>query len=676
MNILVPDSWLHEFLKTDAKPDDIRRCLSLAGPSVERVTKTGKDIVYDIEITSNRPDSMSVFGIAREAAAILPRSGFKATLVNDIYADRYKEEAKQYKKEGNKKLRITTDGELNPRFTAIVLDNVNVKKSPAEIIHKLKRAGIRPINTIVDITNYLMVAYGQPAHAFDFDRLHPHQNTVTLTLRASKKGENLTTLDGKTFTLPGGDIVIEDGSGTLVDLCGIMGGENSSITGSTKTVILFLQTYDPGRIRKTSMYLAHRTQAASLFEKDLDTESVLPVIIKGIDLVRKFSGAHAASRLYDIYPKPFRPYSVTVTRDKIDRYIGTKLRDADIIKVLGSLGLKATTEKDTITAEIPSYRKDIQIDVDLIEEIARIWGYHKIAPTLPASVPPMTIVDPNIPWEEETKVRLRDWGYTEIYGYSMISEELMDIFGFDKTKTYSIANPLTKELVYMRPSLLPTMLPAMKQNLALRDTLLLFELSMTYRFRAGDIPEEVPTLLVAWSGTQFSKAKGLAEALFDSMGIPFPSAIQSEIQAPDWYDREKTLALGEYGYVGLVRRSVLDKLSVRADITVLELKFSHMVSQAKRTKSYRPIPKFPPSYEDLAFVFPVSIPLGPVIDTLKKADPLVSNVILLDTHQSTRTFHVTYQSAKKNLTTEDIAPVRNKLIDAVTHAFGLTLKTL
>lgn len=672
MNILVPDSWLHEYLHTKATPEQIKEYLSLCGPSVERTHTAGGEIIYNIEVTSNRPDSMSVVGIAREAAAILPRFGIAAKLAGDPYAEKVRPfQARNPKKS----LRVKTDPELNPRWTSIVIENVTVKPSPDWLKKKLESTGIRSINNVIDITNYLMRAYGQPAHAFDFDAISGGKPTATMTLRASKKGERITTLDGKSHKLPGNDIVIEDAKGRLIDLCGIMGAQNSSITQTTKTVILFLQTYSPTHIRKTSMSLAHRTEAAALFEKETDSELVMPVFLEGVRLVGELTGGRAASKIYDIYPNPYKAQTASVARVKVDAYLGVHLPDKDIISILTSLGFPTKVSSKDIRVSVPSFRRDVAIDVDIIEELARIYGYHNIQTKLPDTEPPVVTPDPVLGWEEEIKTRLRDWGYTELYTYSMISEELMDIFGLDKQKAYKIANPLSSEWVYMRPHLFPSVLACAKENLNIRSDFKAFELSMAYQYRPNDLPQEVPTLVVLWTGHKFLEAKGLAKALFHLFGMDIPEQTHNDIRQPlRWYGATK-LALGEFGSVGEVNTELLTNMGIHTPITRLFLDFGKLVAAAHPTKTYQPIPKYPASFEDIAFVLPDKTPIGPVMETVKATDPLIADVTLLDSHGDTRTLHVTYLSTAKNLTSDDIRPVREKIIDAVTKRFGGTLKT-
>jgi len=227
----------------------------------------------------------------------------------------------------------------------------------------------------------------------------------------------------------------------------------------------------------------------------------------------------------------------------------------------------------------------------------------------------------------------------------MISEELMDTFNLDKTRAYKIANPLSYEWVYMRPSLRPSMLTTIKQNVHIRDELKLFELSMIYEYRPGNLPNEKPMLLVAWTGEHFYEAKGLAEAILQLFGIPLAQ-------------------LESYGSVSVVET-----------VTILELDIAKLVACAKPQKTYIPIPKYPPSYEDFAFILPPQTPIGPMIAELKSAHPLIADVSLLDQYKTTTTFHITYLSPEKNLTTEDLRPIREKLIALAQQKFGATLKT-
>lgn len=663
MNILVPDIWLKDFLKTEATPSQIKEYLSLCGPSVERMYGEGVSNVYDIEITGNRPDTMSIVGIAREAAAILPRFGIKAELVGDPYREKIISQKLNVKSKLT--LTVKTDSVLNPRWMSVIFENVTIESSPSWLKKYLKLAGIRSLNNVVDITNFLMRAYGQPAHVFDYDQIEGRK----MSLRASKKGETLVTLDDKEHILPGDDIVIEDESGKLIDLCGIMGGKNSSVTLKTKRVVLFVQTYDSSKIRKTSMTLAHRTEASGLFEKGLDTELVKPVFYKGIHLMTELTGGNVASAITDIYPKPYKTRTLTLPYQKIQSYIGN-IDNKTIQGTLTSLGFTKTGEK----ISIPSYRRDINIDVDIVEEIARIYGYHNIPSRLPDSEPPIVMPDKQLRWEDEIKIRLRDWGFTEIITYSMLSEEQMNLWGFDMANTYRISNPLSNEWVYMRPKLWPGIIATIKQNINIHPDIRLFELGMVYEYQKNDLPRERPALAIAWTGHKFFEAKGIAETLFELLGIPFPEGVEQKNPNLHRWNDNLRLFLGDYGSVSEINPEFLTKLGITKPVTFLSLYVDKLVADTKTSKTYIPIPIYPPIIEDLSFIVPDRFAIGPLITALKSAHPLIAQVELLDVHENSRTFHITYQNPKKNLTDKEVESVRNKLIDLAAKKFGITLK--
>ena len=317
MNIKITYNWLLEYLDTDADPYELQKYLSLCGPSIERVEKIDDDYSLDIEVTSNRIDSASVYGIAQEASAILPQFGKKAKLkFNPLEKYTFKSLGKQTG-ELTAEIKLL-DPKLASRVTAIILSNIEIGKSPELISKRLTMCDIKSINNVVDISNYLMLSLGQPNHTFDYDKIVDHK----LHIRESKKGETVKTLDEKEIILPGGDIVIEDGSGNLTDLAGIMGGYDSMISDSTKNVLLLLETYDPKKIRKTSMTTGQRTIAATYFEKGLDPERIESTLVYGVELLKEYASATVDSDVIDIYPQPVKPKNITDSVQKINQLIG------------------------------------------------------------------------------------------------------------------------------------------------------------------------------------------------------------------------------------------------------------------------------------------------------------------------------------------------------------------
>ena len=678
MNILISHSWLSEFLKTKASPKEIQKSLSLCGQSVESVAFSGEDYIYNIEITGNRPDAMSVAGVARELTAILPQFKIESQFVNDPYKIETESFTKEYGKEGQKKLQIKTDPSLNPRFTAIVVDNVNIADSPEWLKKRLIQSGMRPINNVVDITNYIMKTYGQPVHAFDFSEIKADKNGLpTMILRPSKKGEKITTLDGKEHLLPGGDIVIEDGSGRLIDLCGIMGGSVSHVFQKSKSIVLFLQTYNAKNIRRTAMSLGHHTEAAALFEKNLDPELVLPCMKAAIDLILALTKGAVASRLYDIYPRPYKVRQVSVSLKKLELYLGVKLKETEIQKILESLGLPAKISSALITAKIPSFRQDIEIGEDLIEEVARIYGYHNLPSRIAIGSPIQKGGDPNIIWIEKTKDILKYLGFTEVYTLSFVSSETLKNSGFDPQKCIKLKNPLTKEGEYLRPSLLPGIINAVKENShRTEDTVRLFELSKTYTLNKDKKNQSVNTPLYeslsltgAVNGTDdksFFKLKGIIEELLYELGI---SIFSFHLEIDKHYPFLKLLhprrrlgiqVDGQFcGFFGQAE-----------EILLFDINFEQILKNVKSHKTYQPVLQYPPIIEDMTFVFPQKTYLGPIISTLKESHELLSRVKLIASYKESKTFRLYFQDKNGNLTSSETAKIKEKIAVLLKNKFS------
>ena len=598
MNISIPHSWLKEFLTTDAPPQKIAECLSLCGPSVEQLEKTKDDYVYHLEVTTNRVDMMSVLGIAREAAAILPRFGFSARLKNDLYQPtRTLLVGKPFP------LKVIVDQKLCPRFSAVIINNVKIRPSPEKIKNRLELSGIRSLNNVVDISNYLMRAYGQPVHTFDFDKIKDK-----MILRLSRKGETLTTLDGKTFTLPGEDIVIEDGGKRLIDLCGIMGGANSAVDANTKKVLLFVQTYSAKHIRRTSMILGQRSEAAQIFEKQPDPEQIMSVLLKGIQLFKQLTGGAQSSKIIDIYPQPDKPKSVTAPLQLIKERLGVEITQPEVDKILKSLGF--------INNQVPSWRaKDINIPEDIVEEVARIYGYHRLPSQIMATAIPTNYPETNFYLEQQIKHWLVGFGLTEIYTNSLI--------GQNYPGQLKIKNALSTDWQYLRNSLIPSH----------TQTFAAFEIANTYHPRPGRLPEERLQLIIS-GFSDFAKLKGIVDALFAKLHLPVSAALT-------------------------------------ATTAVIDLE--PVLKRARLYPHYRPVSTYPAIVEDMTFTLPQRTYLGPVIQAIKTVDRLIISVRLYSLFENNFTFRITYQSQAKQLSAAMIAPIRKKIVSNLKTEFKTDL---
>lgn len=494
MNIKITYNWLLDYLDTDADPYEIQKYLSLCGPAVESVVKKGDDFILDIEITSNRIDNASIIGIAQECQAILPMFGKKA-LIKDNPIINLKFHDKTVTTIPNK-LKVTIkDPSICSRFCATILSDLKIDKSADLIKDRLEMVDVKSINNLIDISNYLMITLGQPAHVFDYDKIGKGE----MIMRLSKKGEKITTLDKKTHTLPGDDIIMEDGNGVIIDLCGIMGGLSSCVDENTKNTLLFIQNYDRKRIRQTTMTLSHRTMAASYFEKGLDNERVETAMVLGIQMIKKYCHATSVSDILDIYPNPYKTKEIDITYVFISKKIGVEIEKNKIAQMLEGLGFRVSNNKDSYIISIPSFRaQDVDIKEDIVEEVARIYGYNNLPSNLQKTVIENDAELGNKKFLLENKIKffLKHLGLNEVYNYSMISKSDVENLDLKTEDHLKIANTISADIEYMRTSLTPSMIKNVRDNQGKKETLTFFEIANVYLKQEGKLPIEKKMLEV------------------------------------------------------------------------------------------------------------------------------------------------------------------------------------
>lgn len=650
MNIKILDSWLRDHLKTNATAHEIARVMSQTSVSIERVEPLGDDFVYDIEVTTNRPDLLSVVGLAREAATVLPEAGFNAAFIP-------LETIRTEKPKKTLPLTITNDKELVGRICAIIMD-VKVKPSPEKIQKRLEASDIRSLNNVIDVTNYIMRTIGHPAHVFDYDRL----SNQTLRIRESKKGEQITTLDGKTYTLPGGDIIADDGDNTIVDLLGIMGLQNSVVTNDTKRIVLFIDNMNVQKIRKTSMTLGIRTDAAQMNEKGIDPELAMDALLYGIAQYKELAEGQILSDIIDMYPAPYKKKIVSVTEQLIQRIMGIPLSLQKSAAILEKLGFDTSIVQNKINATVPSYRAlDIDISEDLVEEIARVYGYHN----LPSELPPFAISEITsygknpFYWEERAKNALKYWGYTEVYTYPMVSENMYEGPHEDAVK---LANPLGEEFVYMRKTLVPNLLKVMYENKN-RDTIKIFEIANVYEKNNQNLPREIRMFagLIKNKDINFFKIKGLIEQMASDFGI---NEISFKSVANAGLETEIKIGKKQIGVIEILDNNLIN----------FELNFELLVEHANLQRTYTPSNKYPSIFEDITVIIEDTISTGDIIDEIRSVDKLVSDVSLMDKYNDSRTFHITYQHPDRNLTSEQVTLVRKNIIEKLEKSFSAKIK--
>ncbi len=627
--MLAPLSWLKDYVDIKLTPEQLAKRLTEVGLGCEKITKINNDVIFELEITPNRPDWLSIIGIAREIAAITDKLIKYPKLHIDIT-----------KKPVNiLPLDISVDLTISPRHTGLIIKGVTVKESPPWLKDKLLKIEQRPINNIVDITNFVMFELGNPLHAFNYDRINGHRMTIT----QASGGEPFKSVDGISYHLPKNAVIVRDDKDTI-DLCGIKGGYNSATYNDTKTIFIWAPVEIPVLIRKTSQALGLRSEASSIFERGVNAGGTIDAIRRATDLILEYAGGEVVSTLYDVRRKVFNPWKVTLRLDRLAFILGIIIPEKEVLALLSRLHLSPRiTKPGLIECTIPTYRNDLQIEEDLIEEVARLYGYNNFSKTLPTGAIPVK----QIPYfkdykiEQKTKQILAAAGFSEIYTYSLISEEDLRQSNFNPDKCLRVDNPVSREFEYLRPSLTINLKKALEQNKPNAEEINLFELGKVYLGKTLDKTEE-PYYLSGISNTKtFLEVKGIVERLFWELGIK--------------KDPTKFIVSAE-------------------DYILFELNFSQAVKENLLIKIYKSIPKYPPVIEDLALVTDRSVKIADLINEIKRQSPLITGVSLLDIYENTKTFHIIYQHPSRNLTTVEVSQIRQKMLVNLERRFKARLK--
>ena len=657
MDIIVAEKSLRNFLKTDVKIGKIIDSLCNSGPTVDRFHKSKGDTVMEIEIITNRIDSASVFGVAREANAILNQNNIKSSLTNSPYLHNIKTHETKTEKLNFK----ISDTKLVKRFTAVSINNVNVKDSPKAICELLESTGQRPINNLVDATNEATLLYGIPSHVFDKDKL----NLQSLNIRESKKGEILYTLDDTKIILQEGDIVIEDGSGQIVDLCGVMGGQAAVVDNHTKNIILIVPIYNPQKIRKTSLFHQKRTLAAQIYEKSPDTEICLEVLDLIANNISERAGGKVSSKVFDFQTAKPKPKTVSLKLSWLNTFAGIKIGKQEVLSILKNLGFTETKIlEETLSTTVPSFRdNDINTREDLAEEIIRVYGYYKI----PSSLPPLNKTPKptsNIfSLERKIKSILVTSGYNEIYNSSLISQKLIESTDLNPTDHLKLKNCLSEDLEYLRTSLVPS---AIQNHLNNKGKSKLdnnfFELSNVYLPVANQaLPSEISSLIIS-SSKNILGLKSDLEKLFNLLNFTDYEFVQpskskqaylSDKNSADIFIN-KTLI----GKIGEVKTLISKSLGILNIISVAELNIEALNTLIPNQK-YTPISEYPSLNMDITITS--SKPIGEIIKQIYKLDSNIKSILYKDTYKTNKTFEIIIESLTQNLTQQDADKIRENI---------------
>ena len=572
--------------------------------------------------------------------------------------------------------------------------------------------GMRPINNIVDITNYVMLEYGQPLHAFDCELISGGK----IIVRRATEGETLVSLDGVERTLSGDMLVIADEE-RAVALAGVMGGANSEVTGLTTSVLLEAANFNPASIHYTSRALTLSSEASMRFARGIRPELALLALKRATQLITRLAGGEAAKGIVDVYPGRMERKPVLLSSGEIKRILGIEFSMAQAVKTLNSLGFECQVARSEseVLATAPYWRSDINLEVDLIEEIARITGYDKIPSTLLGQPLPPQNADLVLGLKQKLRSSLTGYGFQEIITYSLVSlqslERLLPESHTLESMPLRVANPMSAEQEYLRPHLRANLLTGLSANRKHEDGgIRLFELGKVYLPQSGDLPKEPEMLCGILSGLRLEKswhwhdemmdfydAKGMVESLFTYLGVEVAfeecsdESFHPGKQAAIVIKKDITQAVVDrmlgrkeviLGRVGELHPKVLEAFDVSGTASLFEIDVPLLIPFTTGHRMFQPIPRFPPVDRDLALVLDAGITHQQIYDIVKSF-PLVTRVAVFDVYfgekvppgKKSLAYRITFQSPAHTLTDEEVNEVQRQILDKLTQELGATLRS-
>lgn len=653
------------------------------------------DAVLDIAILPNIARAASVLGVAREVAAL-----FAMPLKEPSYAVDWKGPAI----EGRVKLEIR-EPELNPRFVLGLVEGVQIGPSPYWVQRRLRLAGMRPINNIVDATNYSMLEVGEPLHAFDYDVLLQRAGgkPPTIITRLPEKGETLTTLDGVQRRLDDFTILVADTAGAL-SIGGIMGGAESEVSASTTRVLLEGAAWDFINIRRTAAAHGLTSEAAYRFERGVHPAMAERGVRRGLELMGQLSGGQPARGLVDAYPRPPQPSPVVVSPAETERWLGIRLGTEEIAQILGRLGFAVETSADSVRAIAPDHRLDIGSGVvgqaDLMEELARVYGYDRIPETqIEDRIPPQH-GNPELEAEERTRDLLVGMGLQEVvtYRFSSPEREAAQLPGSEAS--VQLLNPISQARSILRKSLLGGVLEVVQHNDRVSDRLAFFEIGPVFLPAEGaQLPDEPTRLAIAlrgpsrepgWSDQEpplmgFYDLKGVIDGLLE--GLHLRPAAYEPAEHPMYHPAKcAQVSLGgrRLGVAGEIHPGVAERWGLQTDpVAAAELDLGAILKAVPPRYPVRPVPAFPPVLEDLAFIVGADIAAERVRSLiLEEGRPLVQEVRLFDLYRGdpigegklSLAFSIVYQAFERTLTDSEVAETRERIVRRVSTELGARLR--
>lgn len=635
-------------------------------------------VMFDINVTANRPDCQSILGLAREVAAILDKP-----LKNPDFS---------YKTDKNVSTRATvkvTNNALDlcPRYMAHLVSDIKISESPAWMKKRLSAMGIRSINNIVDITNFVLLEIGQPMHAFDLNDLSGRE----INVRRANVGEKIITLDDKEFVLSDKNLVIAD-SEKPVALAGVMGGQNSGIKGNTSAVLLESAKFARDNIRKTSRSLGQRSDSSSRYEKGVDFLSPEAGMKRALNLISALGCGKIAADEYDVSDCKHTEKVIKTSFSQVNGVLGIDVPEKCVKNILERLNFGVEAKGDELTVTVPLYREDMESYQDIAEEIIREYGYKHLEPSL-LKTSSITLGGRNYTQTktDELKRLLTGYGFNEIITYSFVSEKEFDAYGFDKSKAIKILNPISEDMAVMRVSVLPSVVRTVCYNLNRKNQSgRLFEIAKVYipkKLPLEELPEERETLSFATfgEGEDFFSVKGIAEGIVDNFCnganlsfVPSKAKYMHPTRSANVYiDGE------ELGVVGQINPELAEKLGSDKEIYVCEMDLERLRKRFNDKIVFKPISKFPSVERDLAFTVNADIPCEKAVAAIKEAGgEYLESVNLFDVYQGDQieknkksmAFNLVFVASDRTLNVEEVDGYVSAVLENLKTQIGAELR--
>ena len=649
------------------------------GKDIVEVLNLKEDII-EFEITPNRPDCLSIEGLGREVAASLgkefknPRKNIDEKIVEN--------------KEEIEGLKVDIEApDLCYRYIARMVKNVKIGPSPEWLTRRLNACGIRSINNIVDITNYVMLEMGQPMHAFDINSIEGKH----ITVRRAKNGEKITTLDKQERILDENDLVIADAK-KPVAIAGVMGGLNSEIEKDTQTVVFESAVFYGGGVRKTAKKVGLRTESSARYEKGLSSENAIRAVNRAVELVELIGAGQEVEGKIDVYPTKQKINKIKLDVEKINNLLGTNIEKEEMIKILEKLDIKV--ENDMAIA--PYFRMDLEFVADIAEEVVRFYGYDKLETTLIKADTTLGIRNKEQKIEKTIKDMLVNNGLSEIYTYGFVSEQDLEKSNISKElieKSITIINPLSDEYKLMRPTTIPSMMQILATNANKKNqNVKLFDISRNYRnlnneVENGEVPEQENILTLGMYGddVDFYTLKGLIENVLEAVSVNRYDIVKETENGSYHPGRCANITVGKdvIATIGEVHPAVLENYGIEKRAYLAEVNVTKIVKYSRQNKKYVEVPKFPAVERDIAVIVDEKVEVGQIEKIVtKKSKKLLESATLFDiyrdekigTNKKSVAYSLIFRDKKKTLSDEEINTAMENIISELEKVLGAELR--